>query len=198
LTFDINFAKIKHKYKALINYIYMKVTERERVFLVKKLPADLNKYQPIIIQVGDFYDSNAKDALKIRCKGDHCHLIKKETNSSQERIEHVIDIKPGEFEALMKATVQSHKKFRYLYPLGKYTCELDLYTGSLAGYVRAEVEFDNDQEMNSFVPPDWFGQEITEINHEIHEDLGLVTFAEMKKRYAQHGIDLEPVLNNVN
>jgi len=35
--------------------------------------------------------------------------------------------------------------------------------------------------MHNFIPPEWFGDEITEINHEIHEDLGIVTFAEMKE-----------------
>lgn len=158
--------------------------------MVRKLPDDLGNYKPMIIQVGDFFDSNATDALKIRRKGDHCHLIKKEKNSSQERIEHTIDIKLGEFEALMKATVQSHKKLRYFYPLGQYTCEIDLYADRLDGYVRVEVEFETDEEMNNFIAPDWFGSEITEINHEIHEDLGLVTFAQMKERYFNKGIDL--------
>lgn len=174
----------------------MKQTERERVFLVKNLPADLNQYQPITIQVGDFFDSNSSDALKIRRKGDHCHLIKKHTNSALERIEHVIDIKPGEFDALIKATIQSHKKLRYFYPLGKYTCELDCYQDRLNGYVRVEVEFETEQELIDFTPPDWFGDEITEINHEIHEDLGIVTFDEMNERYAKHGLTLIPLSLN--
>ncbi|MCX6743986.1 MAG: hypothetical protein NTX82_00480 [Candidatus Parcubacteria bacterium] len=176
----------------------MKQTERERVFLVKNLPADLNKYQPITIQVGDFFDSNSADALKIRRKGDHCHLIKKHTNSALERIEHVIDIKPGEFDALIKATIQSHKKLRYFYPYGKYLCELDCYQDRLNGYVRVEVEFETEQELLDFTPPEWFGDEITEINHEIHENLGIVTFAEMKERYSKKGINLFPVFLSAN
>lgn len=172
----------------------MKQTERERVFLVKKLPADIRNYQPMPISVGDFFDSNSHDALKIRQKGDHYHLIKKETNTAHERIEHVIDIKPGEFEALFKYAVQSHRKNRYFYPYGKYMCEIDYYLDRLDGYVRVEVEFDSDEDMFSFVLPEWFGDEITEINHEVHENLGVVTFEEMKERYKKRGITLEKVM----
>lgn len=171
----------------------MQQIERERVFLLNKAPYDLKQYEPIEIQVGDFFDSNAADALKIRKKGEKYHLIKKITNSSQERVEHVIDIKPGEFARLIKATVQSHRKMRYLYKLNKYLCEIDFYQDSLEGYARVEVEFENQEEMDNFIAPDWFGPEITEINHDIHEDLGLVNFAEMEERYRNRGIKLNPI-----
>lgn len=172
----------------------MKQTERERVFLVKALPTDISNYQPMSISVGDFFDSNSSDALKIRQKGDNYHLIKKETNTTHERIEHVINIKQGEFEVLFKCAVQSHRKNRYFYPLGKYICEIDYYLDRLDGYVRVEVEFDNDEDMFGFTPPAWFGNEITEINHEIHKNLGMVTFDEMKARYHERGITLDKVL----
>jgi CYTH domain-containing protein len=171
----------------------MKQTERERVFLVKKLPEDLGKYTPVPISVGDFFDVNSNDALKIRQKGSNYQLIKKETNSAQERIEHIINIKKGEFDILSKCTVQFHRKNRYLYPFGKYTVEVDCYQDSLDGYVRAEVEFETDEEMNNFILPEWFGEEITEINHEIHKNLGIINFDEMKGRYAQRGIILNKI-----
>lgn len=172
----------------------MKQTERERVFLVKSLPVDIDKYVPTPISVGDFFDSNSSDALKIRQKGNNYHLIKKETNTAHERIEHIINIKKGEFDVLAKCTVQFHRKNRYLYPLDKYECEIDYYLDRLDGYVRVEVEFNNDEDMFSFTPPEWFSDEITEINHEIHEDLGIVTFDDMKERYHQKGITLNKVI----
>ena len=172
----------------------MKQIEKERVFLVKELPIDINQYKPIPISVGDFFESNSSDALKIRQKGDNYHLIKKETNTAHERVEHVINIKKGEFNALVKCAIQFHRKNRYIYPYGKYECEVDYYLDRLDGYVRVEVEFDNDEDMLNFTPPEWFGDEITEINHEIHEDLGLVTFDDMKERYRQRGIVLNKIL----
>ncbi|MDO8676040.1 MAG: hypothetical protein Q7K16_00030 [Candidatus Azambacteria bacterium] len=172
----------------------MKQIERERVFLVKELPTDINKYEPVPISVGDFFESNSTDALKIKQKGDNCYLVKKETNTAHERVEHIIDIKRGEYDVLVKCAVQFHRKNRYIYPYGKYACEIDYYLDRLDGYVRVEVEFDNDEDMHDFMPPEWFGEEITEISHEIHENLGLVAFDEMKERYSQRGIILEKVL----
>lgn len=174
----------------------MEQIEIEKVYLLKKLPPDLRKYQSTVIQVGDFYDSNAIDALKVRQKGDYYELIKKEKNSNHERIEHTIAIKKGEFNILIKATMQNHKKKRYFYPLGNNICEIDLYQNKLLGYVRAEVEFENEEKMKMFNPPDWFTEEITDINHEIHEDLGIVTFEEMKERYNKKGIKLNSIINN--
>ena len=174
----------------------MKQIEIEKVFLLKKLPSDLRKYQPTIIQIGDFYDSNTIDALKVRKKGNYYELIKKEKNSNHERIEHIVIIKKKEFDILIKTTIQNHKKERYFYPLGDNICEIDIYQNRLLGYVRAEVEFKNEKEMKKFNPPDWFAEEITDINHEIHEDLGIVTFKEMKERYNKKDIKLVSIINN--
>ena len=172
----------------------MKQIERERVFLVKQLPVDIIKHQSMSIQVGDFFDSNAIDALKIRRKGENYHLIKKEANTVEKRIEHIINIKKEEFDILIKCTVQSHRKNRYFYPSGDYECEIDYYLDRLDGYVREEVEFVSDKHMNHCGVAEWFGEETTAINHEIHENLGIVTFAEMEERYKTHGISLKKIV----
>jgi CYTH domain-containing protein len=171
----------------------MKEIEIERVFLIREIPKDLEDCKKIIIRVGDFFEPNRVDALKIKQKGDRFFLVKKEGDLKHIRVEHNIDIKEGEFEVLWKVTLQNHEKLRYLYSLGDNICEIDFYQGSLKGYVRLEVEFKTEKEMNDFKVPDWFGQEITEFNHEIHEDLGKATFAEMKKRYADKGIVLKKI-----
>jgi len=152
----------------------MKETEMERVFLLREFPKDLKKSRHIIIRVGDFFDSNSIDALK--------------------RTEHTIFIKNGEFDILWRCTTQKHEKIRYFYKIDSHLCEIDLYQGKLLGYVRAEVEFKNPKVMKSFVPPMWFGEEITRWNHDIHENLGTVTFAQMKKRYSRKGIVLKKIL----
>ena len=53
------------------------------------------------------------------------------------------------------------KKKRYYLPLGKYTVELDIYEGKHQGLVVAEVEFESEDEALEFVPPHWFGTDIT-------------------------------------
>ncbi len=55
------------------------------------------------------------------------------------------------------------EKTRYLLPLEDgHTAELDIFEGDLAGLVMAEVEFPSEEDMHSFVPPAFFGQEVTD------------------------------------
>ena len=53
------------------------------------------------------------------------------------------------------------EKRRYYMPYGKYTVEIDVYQRSLEGLVVCEVEFPNEDEALSFVPPEFFGKEVT-------------------------------------
>ena len=53
-------------------------------------------------------------------------------------------------------------KTRYYIPLEDgLIAELDIYEKDLTGLVTVEVEFETEEEMNSFVPPTWFGREVT-------------------------------------
>ena len=42
------------------------------------------------------------------------------------------------------------------------TVELDIYCGDLTGLITAEVEFDTLEQQVNFVPPSWFGEDVTE------------------------------------
>ena len=60
-------------------------------------------------------------------------------------------------------------KKRYNIPLaiysseyGKLKAELDVFYGDLQGLVFVEVEFDNVVQAQNFVPPDWFGKDVSE------------------------------------
>ena len=54
------------------------------------------------------------------------------------------------------------EKKRYLIPLTeKLTIELDVFEGKLAPLVLAEVEFETKEEAERFVPPAWFGEDVT-------------------------------------
>lgn len=41
------------------------------------------------------------------------------------------------------------------------TAELDVFEGTLAPLILVEVEFSSEEEANSFVPPSWFGEDVT-------------------------------------
>ena len=54
------------------------------------------------------------------------------------------------------------QKRRYLIPLtDKLTIELDVFEGELAPLQLAEVEFETKEEAEHFVPPAWFGEDVT-------------------------------------
>lgn len=169
----------------------MKNKEIERVFLIKYLPKDIEKYDPIFIKVGDFYKPTRIDALMIRQKGNQYELIKKEGTSLLNRTEHTISINKHEFHVLWQVVQRSHEKKRIFYPIGNLIGELDIYQGKLLNYVRIEVEFKDENEASNFVVPDWFGEEITLFNHEIHKDLGIISFDDLKRRFKEKNIDLK-------
>ena len=171
----------------------MDTIERERVFLLKDLPPDIAKYKSIFIQIGDFTLSNGVDILKIRRKGDKYELIKKEVISDNTRHEHVIPLNKQEFELLYPVAIRKHSKERIFYPLGDNTCEIDIYLDAMAGYARAEVEFDDEKKMKEFIIPSWFGTEITKINHIVHENLGVITFQTMVDRFKKNNIILSAI-----
>ena len=53
-------------------------------------------------------------------------------------------------------------KTRYLIPLtGSLTIELDVFKNEYKGLHLAEVEFETEEEANTFCPPDWFGEDVT-------------------------------------
>ena len=54
-------------------------------------------------------------------------------------------------------------KTRYLVPLHDgLTAEVDVFSHPNAGLHLAEVEFESIEEANAFVPPEWFGEDVTE------------------------------------
>ncbi len=167
--------------------------ERERVFLLKELPKDLLEFKHIDIKIGDVTSSNDVNVLKIRQKGDTYEIIKKEYISDQEKREYSVPLNEEEFKLLFPVTKRRHSKKRFFYPLDTYVCEVDIYLEEMEGYARAEVEFDNVDELKAFNPPSWFGEEITAINHEIHENLGEITCDIMEKRYKERGISFQKI-----
>ncbi len=54
-------------------------------------------------------------------------------------------------------------KRRYLLPLPEtsLTIELDVFEGAYQGLMLAEVEFPTKEEAEAFVPPAWFGEDVT-------------------------------------
>lgn len=54
-------------------------------------------------------------------------------------------------------------KKRYLIPIDStgLTIEFDVFEGRYQGLMLAEVEFETEEEANVFIPPEWFGEDVT-------------------------------------
>lgn len=141
--------------------------EVEKKYLIKTLPEALTRYQKYEIEQA--YISH-KPTIRVRKKDDEYILtIKskrgiKEANGVLVNQETEILLLEEEYLELLKNTKGNIvKKTRYLVPLedGKMA-ELDIFKGKLSGLVFAEVEFQSVEEAISFLPPSWFGRDISE------------------------------------
>lgn len=55
------------------------------------------------------------------------------------------------------------EKTRVYVPIPQgYTAELDIYHGAFEGLMTVEVEFPREEDVQEFIPPIWFGDDITE------------------------------------
>ena len=140
--------------------------EIERKFLLR--PEDVVRFVPpdagrVEIEQGYIFSgpqgalrirrkhSMGKDSFLLTCKGP-------KTAGSAEEIEFPI---PRERYAVLAASLMGRlvRKTRFVFPLDSHIVEIDVFEKELAPLCIAEVEGPN---CAAFVPPAWFGREITE------------------------------------
>ncbi len=135
--------------------------EIERKFKVKEMP-DLNLYPYKQLEQGYL---NIIPAIRVRKDDDEYYLTYKGKGSvgSIVREEYNLPLNKESYEHLItKADGRIITKKRYLIPYDKFTIELDVFEGDLAPLVIAEVEFETTEEALAFVPPAWFGEDVTD------------------------------------
>jgi CYTH domain-containing protein len=99
--------------------------------------------------------------VRVRDKGG-THLLTVKGGRGIERSEVEIEIDAASFDELWRlAPDRRIDKVRHEVPVDGHTAELDLYAGELEGLAVVEVEFDSRQVADGFVPPPWFGEEVT-------------------------------------
>lgn len=133
--------------------------EIERKYLVKALPDNLESYEQKHIAQG-YLCTNP--VLRIRRSNDEYFLTYK-GQGLMAREEHEFPITEDVFEHLLRKVDGSLlSKIRYLIPLDeKHTAELDIFQGAHAPLRLVEVEFESIEDAESFVAPDWFGDDVT-------------------------------------
>jgi len=133
--------------------------EIERKFLADPASLDLEMYAKTEMTQGYLFTD---PVLRIRQKDDS-YILTVKSGGLLAREEYEIDLTREQYEN-MAGSVKGLfiRKTRYLIPCPPYTIELDLFHGSLEGLIYAEVEFPSIEEAEAFVPPSWFGREVTE------------------------------------
>lgn len=142
--------------------------EIERKYLVKSLPESLDSYPHIGIEQGYLCTS---PTLRIRRMGDVYWLTVKEkvctASSAIHNREEEFHLTAEKYILLKeKCDGLMVQKTRYRIPLDgpmPLTAELDLFHGAHEGLRLVEVEFPNTAVADTFVPPCWFGEEVSAI-----------------------------------
>lgn len=149
----------------------MKPMEIERKYLIRRLPENLSQYQCKKIAQG-YICTNP--VVRIRKSDDEYYLTYK-GKGLMAREEYNLPLTQEGYEHMLpKIDGRLIQKSRYLIPLeGKLTAELDIFEGDLAPLIIVEVEFDSLDAANSFIPPEWFGEDVTESRKYHNSNLAL-------------------------
>lgn len=133
--------------------------EIERKFLTKAVPFALEDYPSR--RISQCYISLSPTIRLRRQEQEFILTVKGKGLLAKEEFELPLSLE--EYEKLLeKAETPAVEKRRYLVPLeGELTAEVDVYEGPLAGLMTTEVEFSSVEEAKAFVPPDWFGKDVT-------------------------------------
>ena len=132
--------------------------EIERKFLVKTAPDNLTSYPCRFLEQGYL---STEPVVRVRQDNDKYELTYK-SKGLMIREEYNLPLTKESYEHLKsKADGRIITKKRYMIPYDKYTIELDVFEGELAPLILAEVEFPSEEEANVFVPPEWFGEDVT-------------------------------------
>lgn len=133
--------------------------EIEQKYLIPVLPPDYTDYPHKEMEQG--YLSTAP-VVRIR-RADDDYILTYKGGGLMVREEYNLPLTRQAYEHLRPKTdgILIHK-IRYNIPYqDKYTIELDIFLDELAPLVLAEVEFPTKEEADRFVPPDWFGEDVT-------------------------------------
>ncbi len=142
--------------------------EIERKFLLKEMPGDLSKYEKKVIEQGYLCK---KPTVRIRKSNEEYILTYKSKQGISDdanrtaKVLNEIEVPLGKegYEHLKKKV--DHNiivKIRYIVPLENgLKAELDIFEGKLSGLKVVEVEFPDEETANAFVPPAWFGKDVS-------------------------------------
>lgn len=137
----------------------MEHMEIEKKFEIKDFPTDIEQYKSSHIEQA--YLCTAP-VVRIR-KQDDKYILTYKNGGGVAHTEYDLPLsKEGYEHLLQKADGNIITKTRYFIPLHDgLTAELDVFEGCFLGLAFVEVEFESLEQAESFVAPDWFGDDVT-------------------------------------
>lgn len=142
--------------------------EIERKFLLDELPSNINEYKSTFMKQG--YISR-KPTIRLRevASDTTNYILTVKGPGAISREEFELNIPQEQFEDLWKLVSGNIiEKTRYYIPLEQNSsenielvCEVDAYHNDLEGKYTVEVEFPNLDTANDFIPPSWFGLDVS-------------------------------------
>ncbi|SES03387.1 CYTH domain-containing protein [Lachnobacterium bovis] len=133
--------------------------EIEKKYLLSEIPFDLSSFEKKEISQGYLCTS---PVVRIRKSNDKYTLTYK-GEGLMAREEYNLPLNAEAYKQLSsKIDGILIEKTRYLIPLeNNLVAELDVFHGKLNSLLLVEVEFASVEEANNFVPPTWFGEDVT-------------------------------------
>ena len=145
--------------------------EIERKYLIKEIPFSLEAYPYKELEQGYI---SISPVIRIR-KADEQYILTVKSSGLLERQEFELPMNEADYKRLLgKVDGNLVTKRRYIIPLtdtegttgdkqkdAGLKIELDVFEGELAPLQLAEVEFETKEEAEQFVPPEWFGEDVT-------------------------------------
>lgn len=132
--------------------------EIERKFLIERPPEDLACFPRERLEQGYLCTD---PVIRVRRGGSGCCLTCKGPGLLS-REEYTLPLPEEAYARLLsKSEGIVITKNRFRIPLGSHTVELDIFCPPLAPLMMAEVEFSSEEEAMAFLPPPWFGREVT-------------------------------------
>ena len=133
--------------------------EIERKFLIPNPPPPLSSYPSSLLeQVYLCTDP----VVRVR-RSDDTYTLTYKSKGLMSREEYNLPLTAESYAHLKeKADGNTIRKRRYRIPYdNQLTIELDIFSAPFEGLILAEVEFTSEEQANAFLPPDWFGEEVT-------------------------------------
>lgn len=133
--------------------------EIEKKYIPKYIPDNIDSCEKHHIEQG-YLSTNP--VVRVR-KSDEEYYLTYKGGGMMAREEYNLPLSKESYEHLIaKADGNIISKTRYLFPLDSgLTAELDIFEGVFLGLFLIEVEFSSIEEAENFIPPEWFGEEVT-------------------------------------